>query len=81
MRGGIGQLRHRVQIQAPTDTRDAFGGNTRTWATIATVWGSVEPLEGDELTEAQQVNARATVRIRIRAYPGLTSKHRIILAE
>ena len=74
-----GELRHRLQIHAPVDTRDAFGGNTRTYETIATVSGSVEPLDGDELTEAQAVNARATVRIRIRKYPGLTPKHRIVL--
>ena len=73
-----GNLRHRVQIQSVTQTRDAFGGHTNAWATDATVWGSVEPLEGKELTEAQAVNARATVRVRIRAYPGLTPKHRIV---
>ena len=76
-----GALRHRLQIQPPTDTRDAFGGNTRTYTTTDTVWGSVEPLSGLELTEAQKVNARATVRIRIRAYPGLTLRHRIVLTE
>ena len=75
-----GKLRHRVQIQAPTDVRDDHGGNTRTWTTIATVWGSVEPLSGRELFEAQQVHARAAVRIRVRHYEGLTTKHRLVLA-
>ena len=75
-----GKLRKRVQIQAPTDVRDAHGGLTRTWATIATVSALVEPLSGKELYEAQQVKSRATVRITIRGYEGLTSKHRLVLA-
>jgi len=76
-----GQLRHRIAIQGCTDARDAHGGITRTWATTDTVWAAVEPLSGTELLEAQQVHARATVRIRMRHYTGLTSKHRLVLAE
>jgi len=75
-----GKLRKRVQIQAATDVRDAHGGLTRTWATIATVYGSVEPLQGRELYEAQQVHSRASLKITIRGYEGLTSQHRLVLA-
>jgi len=70
-----------VQIQAASDSRDAHGGNVRTWGTVATVWASVEPLTGRELSEAQQVESRATVRITMRPYPGLTSRHRIVFTE
>lgn len=76
-----GELRHRVQIQVASDSRDAHGGNVRSWSTIATVWASIEPLTGRELFEAQQIESRATVRIRLRHYPGLTGKHRILFAE
>lgn len=81
MKGGAGPLRHRVQIQAITHTRDAHGGNTQSFATADTVWAAVEPLSGRELFEAQQVHARTTVRIRMRKYPGLTTKHRLVLVE
>lgn len=81
MRGGSGQLRHRVQIQTVTQTRDAHGGNTEGWATTDTVWAAVEPLSGHELYVAQQVHARTTVRIRMRRWAGLTTRHRLVLAE
>lgn len=73
-----GSLRHRVAIQEPVETRDDHGGITRTWNTIATVWASVEPLSGTELYEAQQVQSRVTVRVRMRPYAGLTTKHRLL---
>ena len=79
-----GQLRQRVQIQSASDVRDAHGSITRTWSTIDTVWASVEPLSGKELFEAQQVHARATVRIRMRYYEALSmpggTAYRLVLA-
>jgi len=76
-----GRLRHRLQIQSLAYARNNEGGNTPTWSTVATVWGSIEPLSGRELTEAQQVNTRASVRIRMRKYAGLTTEHRIVLVK
>ncbi len=76
-----GELKHRVQIQVASDVPNDHGGFTRTWNTIDTVSATVEPLSGTELVEARQVDARASVRITMRHYPGLTAKHRIILAE
>ncbi len=77
----IGPMLHRVQIQSVSESATIHGGMDLTWTTIATVAAEVEPLSGTELVEARQVDARASVRIRIRHYPGLTTKHRIILAE
>ncbi len=75
-----GRLRHRVQIQERVETtRDEHGGISPTWSTIATVSASVEPLRGRELFEAQQVQERTTIRVRMRHYPGLTTKHRLVL--
>ena len=79
--GGSGALDKRVQIQAASDVLNAHGGQTRTWNTVATVWARIEPLSGNELLEAQQVEERADVKITIRNYPGLTSKHRILWAQ
>jgi SPP1 family predicted phage head-tail adaptor len=72
-----GQLRHRIEIQGKTETRDARGGVVETWATIGLRWGSVEPLRPRELFQAQQVDARVSHRIIMRHYPGLTDQHRI----
>jgi SPP1 family predicted phage head-tail adaptor len=72
-----GRLRHRVQIQAATDTRASDGSLTRTWATVATRWASVEPLNGRELYYAQQVQPLVSVQVTMRYYDGLTPAHRL----
>ena len=73
-----GKLRHRVEIQEAADTSDSHGGGrVGTWNTIAIRWGSVEPLQGRELFEARQVEARVTTRVKMRHYSGLTPKHRL----
>lgn len=74
-----GRLRQRVQIQERAETRDEHGGTEPNWNTIATVWASVEPLRGRELFEAQQLKERTTMRVRMRHYPALTTKHRLVL--
>ena len=74
-----GKLNKRVQIQEPAESRDAHGGVIRTWNTVATRWASIEPLRGQELYQAQQMGAQATVRITMRSYSGLTEMHRIVL--
>ena len=74
----IGKLRHRAQLRTRSESaRNADGGISESWSTIATVWARFEPLTGRELFQAQQVQSRATTRITIRAYPGLTSKNQI----
>ena len=70
-----GKLRYRLEIQSVTET-NADGEVTEAWATDDTVWGSIEPLRGKEIFEAGQVESRATHRIRIRYYSGLTPTNR-----
>lgn len=73
-----GKLRHRIEIQEPTETRSASGQATVTWSTIATVWASVEPLRGREFFASKQIQAQVDTRIRIRYISGLTPKMRIL---
>lgn len=61
-----GRLRDRVTIQTKSVTRDAYGAEVVTWATLATVWASVESLSGREYMAAQQVNAERVQRVVIR---------------
>lgn len=72
-----GKLRHRVQIQSATESRNSHGDVTRTWSTDSTVWASIGPLSGRELLFAQQVESRPTVRIRMRYISGLTASKRL----
>jgi len=78
-----GKLRKRVLIQEPDDTTDTHGGKggTPTYTTIATRWGEIVPMSGRELEEAQKVNTRATTKIRMRRFAGLTEKHRLVYTE
>ena len=74
---GAGELRHRLAIQSATETRDAIGGVTKSWATVATRWGSIRPLSGQELVSAQQASPRVSHKITIRYYSGLTPAFRL----
>lgn len=74
-----GKLRNRVDLQRVTVTRDSHGDQVKTWATLATVWASIEPLSGREFLQASQVMSDVTVRIKIRGNPdlALTPKDRV----
>ncbi len=61
-----GRLRHRLAIQDFTEERQPSGQMKKTWNTVRTVWGSVEPMKGSELFQAQQVCPRVTHKITIR---------------
>lgn len=72
-----GRLRHRITIQSATEAQDAHGGTTRTWADVATVWGSIEPLRGREFMNAQQLQSEVTHRVQLRYYAGVTTAYRL----
>jgi len=73
----IGKLDRRVTIESVTLAADGYGGQVETWALLATVWAQVVPLTGRELFQAQQVNAEAEARFRIRWRSDVTPKMRI----
>lgn len=73
-----GQLRHRIHIQAPLETRDTDGTVLRSdWTTVAIRWASIEYLAGRELFQAQQAQSRVSTRIRCRYAADVTSRHRV----
>jgi SPP1 family predicted phage head-tail adaptor len=73
-----GKLRHRIIIQSPTETRNAYGEPEVAWGTFATMWATVEPLRGRELWAAAAINARTATRIRIRYIKDITPKMRVL---
>jgi len=75
-----GKLRHRVTIQTPTETQNAVGEVTRSWAafTDGVVWAAVEPMNGREILMAQQMTSTATTKVTIRYLAGVTSKMRVL---
>ena len=77
----IGRLRHRIVIQQPPDVnqapQDEYGAETPAWTTFATVWASVEPLQGRERLASQEVQAEVSHRMRLRHLEGLSSRMRV----
>lgn len=58
-----GNLRHRLVVQAKTagsPTRSATGASALSWATLLTVWGSLDVLSGRRLEAAQATWPEAT---------------------
>jgi SPP1 family predicted phage head-tail adaptor len=66
-----GRLRHRVTLQQlPANrTPSPRGQLPSNWATVATFWADVAPLQGRELSNAQQIKATVTHRLTMR-WPG-----------
>ena len=56
----------RVVIESFTTAANAYGEPIKTWSVFATVWAQVSPMRGEERFSAQQIDARATTRFRIR---------------
>lgn len=73
-----GDLHHRVTIQQPVESQNSYGEPIATWQDVATVWAAIEPLQGRERFDAQQVVAQVDTRIRIRYRPGITPKMRVL---
>jgi SPP1 family predicted phage head-tail adaptor len=76
-----GRMRHRITIQQSTQTQDSYGEPIDSWAEYATVWASVEPVQGRELWAQQQVQSEITIRIRIRYLSGVTSAMRVLFGS
>lgn len=73
----IGKMHHRVAIQAKSGGDD-WGDVAEAWTTADTVWADLRQLSGAELVTAQQVDDKTTHAARIRHYPTLTTRHRLL---
>lgn len=62
----IGQLRERVRIETPTESRDSRGQTQQTWESLVEVWAAVEPLTAQEVWQAREVQVDASERVTIR---------------
>ena len=74
-----GKLRHRLEVQRKTESRDSRGGVIETWTTTGTRWGAVEPLRMQERFEAQQLDARLSHRITLRHASDLSTQDRLVM--
>jgi len=77
----IGKLNRRVKIQEETRTTDGAGGFTRTWATIATVWGKLTPMSGREALDAAQQTNMQKFALKIRYRTGVSTAKRVLISD
>ena len=68
-----GSLRHRVVLQTPTVTQNAYGEPVQSWSTIVTVWARVEPTSGKERFAAMQQQSEIDHRIVCRYQSALST--------
>jgi len=62
----IGELRHRVRIEAETRDDDGGGGADATWSLVAEAWASIKATGGTEAAAADALRGRTTHEIWIR---------------
>ncbi|MBX7237675.1 MAG: phage head closure protein [Caldilineales bacterium] len=72
-----GRLRHRLAIRQPTISRNEVGEEIITWATLATVWGRIEALRGEEQLAAKQLTAEIVARATLRYRADVSTDMRI----
>jgi SPP1 family predicted phage head-tail adaptor len=64
-----GLLRKRLVLQQRSTAQDDYGQQVATWAAIATIWGQIESLSGQQLNKAQSIYNNVTHRVTARYQP------------
>lgn len=73
-----GELRERVAIQAPTESRNNLGETTLAWSDFTTRWASVEGVSAREALINGQQDTNVTHKVRMRYVDGLNQKMRLL---
>ncbi len=77
MRSGL--LRHRVTLQKPVETQNAYGEPELRWQTVSSnIWASISPLRGREYLTAQQMTSEITAKVCMRYRMDVTAKMKIM---
>lgn len=61
-----GELRHRITLQKPAQTRSSYNEDVTSYTDVVTVWAAVEWRSGRRYQEAAQLNAEIQGVIRLR---------------
>ncbi len=76
-----GTLDQRVVFQSATEAQGSDGALAKTWATFATLWANIEPANGTERWQTDQVSADVSHRITVHYTSGITAQMRITLGS
>lgn len=74
-------IRHKMRIDAPAESRDLAKGQRLTWVPVDSVYGSYEPLRGEENVEARIAGADVTHRIELPGGLTITPAFRVVIRE
>jgi len=72
-----GEMRHKLVIQAASETADGIGGVTVEWGDSFTVYGKQQQLSGNERLETQKLTGHNPVRFFVYYDSRITQEHRI----
>jgi SPP1 family predicted phage head-tail adaptor len=75
----IGALDHRLALEAPVRASDGGGGSSVSWSLVSEVWGSLTPVTGSEVFDAEGLKGRVTHEIIVRYRTGVTPQMRFRL--
>lgn len=76
-------MRHTISVQTNTDSRDAYGGITNSWATTFTTRASINEVRGGERVGSGQTAADKFLKIVFRVDPSnpVSPQNRILFGS
>ena len=77
----VGALRTRLTLQAPADVADDTGAFTRSWTSVAALWGRVVARDGRQQFEADAVEVAITHLVTIRSRPDVVNGTRFLVGD
>lgn len=73
-----GKLRHKIDIQKFTTSKDSYGEDIKTWASFHKTYASVRPLRGKEYFDTQQIVPEVDSKITMRYKSGIAPTMRVV---
>jgi SPP1 family predicted phage head-tail adaptor len=77
----IGELRHRVVLEAETRAPDGGGGAVLGWQPVSELWAAVKPLAGDERVAAEALAGQVSHLVVVRGRAGVEPAMRFRLGN
>jgi SPP1 family predicted phage head-tail adaptor len=74
-----GKLRRRLALQVPGGAADGAGGVSRSWTTLATLWGSLDPVGRVPTLYGDAPSSRATHRVSLRWRADVAAGQRLVM--
>jgi SPP1 family predicted phage head-tail adaptor len=69
---------HLIDIQIESKVSDGAGGNVTNWVTLKTVEAHVQPISGNILLQAQQIQSNINHKVFMEYDDEITSKMRVL---